>query len=350
MSIRRLSELGIVAFLVVAGPAYAAPSLAPAGAQQEEPLDQYRERFKAGMDHYKAGELAEAIGYWEPIYRELGDQKGYRLAYNLGVAYAELGDATRAAERLQSFVTQVDMRRGRSESLAVIVQKEEADARARIAGLTATKGRIQVDAGVPLRAVQVDASEPRLAGFVAWVSPGEHTITFAPGTADALAKRVTVRAGETVEVMPVAPASPPPPMAPSSPQATTGGSLAHATLAPGKPWIAAPALVRRETEHPFSPVLVAVSGTLALGAAIAAVPLENRAWELNKNYSSDLQRTMTISADNRQSFSDARAWAYGAVGAAIGLGVLTAGLATWYFFGASQREVVITPTGVGGRF
>ena len=36
--------------------------------------------------------LAEAVGYWEPIYRELGDEKGYRLAYDLGVVYQELGD------------------------------------------------------------------------------------------------------------------------------------------------------------------------------------------------------------------------------------------------------------------
>ena len=68
-------------------------------------MEQYRERFKQGMDRYKAGAPAEAIGYWEPIYRELGEQKGYRLAYNLGVAYAELGDATRAAERLESFLS-----------------------------------------------------------------------------------------------------------------------------------------------------------------------------------------------------------------------------------------------------
>jgi hypothetical protein len=345
MWIRRLSELGIVAVLVAAGEAHAAPPPAPAGSSQEEPLEQYRERFKAGMDHYRAGELAEAVGYWEPIYRELGEQKGYRLAYNLGVAYAELGDSTRAAERLQAFVAQVDARRGRAESLAVIVQKEEADARGRIASFAATKGRIQIEAGVPPRAVQVDAGEPRLAGFVAWVAPGEHTITFAPGTPDALAKHVTVRAGETVEVYPSAPAPSPPSSPPSQPPASTSGVLPGGTAPPP-----APSLVRRDTERPFSPALFAVSGTLALAAGIAAVPLEENAWALNSRLKNVFATNMSISPADRQSFSDARAWAYAAVGAAIGLGVLTAGLATWYFVGTSQRELVITPTAVSGRF
>jgi hypothetical protein len=348
MSIQRLSEIGIIAFLFLATPARAAPP-APPPASAEDPLGRYRERFKEGMDHYKAGELTEAIGYWEPIYRELGELKGYRLAYNLGVAYAELGDATHAAERLQAFVLQVDTRRARGEATATIVQKEDADARARIAGLIATKGRIDIEPGTPPRAVQVDASEPRLSGFTAWVSPGEHTLTFAPGTAEALARRVTVRAGETIEVVPMGPTTVPPPTpiasAPAAGTAALGGVAPRADAS-----FVAPALVRHETEHPFSPVLFAVSGTLALAAAIAAVPLENHAWELQNRYASEYQLTKAIAPENRQNFSDARAWAYGAVGAAVGLGALTASLAAWYFFGTSQREVLITPTAVGGRF
>jgi len=87
--------------------------LALAAPVNDDALAEYRERFKQGMDRYNQGAAAEAIGYWQPIYRELGEQKGYRLAYNLGVAYAELGDATKAAEHLQAFVTEVDARRAR---------------------------------------------------------------------------------------------------------------------------------------------------------------------------------------------------------------------------------------------
>jgi hypothetical protein len=345
MSIRRRSRLAVVAFLVVCGDALAAPQPgAPAPSSQEEPLEKYRERFKEGMDRYRAGELAEAIGYWEPIFRELGEQKGYRLAYNLGVAYAELGDATRAAERLQVFVTQVDARRSRGEGLATIVQKEEADARARIAGLVATKGRIQIDA-TPPRAVQIDANEPRLSGFVAWVSPGEHTVTFAPGTLDMQAKHVTVRAGDSIEVTPAQPAT-----APSAPTAPLPSTAAVGRPPPSaEPPLSSPLLMRRETEHPFSPALFAVSGGLAIAAAIAAVPLESHAWDLRDRLAAQ-QQGGPIGAGDRQSFDDARSWAYGAVGAGIALGALTAALAAWYFFGTSQREVVVTPASVGGRF
>jgi hypothetical protein len=161
---------------------------------------------------------------------------------------------------------------------------------------------------------------------------------------------VVVRAGETVEVVP-GPSPPPAPGPPLTVPAAPGGSLGPNASAPqsggGQ---RAPALVRRETEHPFSPTLFAISGTLALAAGIAAVPLENHAWELNRTDQAQWANGKTITAEDRQNFSDARAWAYGAVGAAIGLGLLTAGLATWYFFGTSQREVVITSTGVGGRF
>jgi hypothetical protein len=157
MWIRRLSELAITATLVAsASTAHAAP---PPATSMDDPMDQYRERFKLGMDRYRAGAVAEAIGHWEPIYRELGEQKGYRLAYDLGVAYEELGDATRAAERLRSFLAEVDARRARGDTVPALVIKDETDARTRVAGLVATKGRIHVDGGPQPRAAQVDASE-----------------------------------------------------------------------------------------------------------------------------------------------------------------------------------------------
>jgi hypothetical protein len=328
---------------VPAGPAAAPPSPGPAAtsssnaaptSSQDEPLEQYRERFKQGMDRYRAGALTEAIGYWEPIYRELGDQKGYRLAYNLGVAYAELGDATRAAERLQSFLAETEARRTRGDELAPIVLKEEADARARVAVLAATKGRIQVEAGTPVRAVQIDAGEPRLAGFVAWVMPGEHVITFGPGTPEAQAERVTVQAGETVEV--------PPPPEPNPPQPPTKN--------PRRIEPSPPPVVRQERDRPFSFALVGLSGTLAVAAGVTSVLLENQAFHLNDEYNSELQGTRTISQDHRSKYNSARTLAYGAVGTAAGLGVLTAALATWYFFGGSERDVILTPGGIAGRF
>jgi hypothetical protein len=334
---RRRFELALVAcFALVAVDARAVP---PPATSMDDPLAQYRERFKQGMDRYRAGAPAEAVGYWEPIYRELGEQKGYRLAYNLGVAYAELGDATRAAERLGSFLGEVDARRTRGETIASIVTKEEGDARERVAGLVATKGRIHVEAGTPPRAAQVDASEPRLAGFVAWVTPGEHAIVFAPGTADQETRTVTVHAGEMLDVAP-SPAAPPSLPQPSGPASATPAASALPLPAP-----APPRVVRHESQHPFSPGFVALSGGLALGAAITAIPLENHAWTLYDQYTGT-GRTTAAS----QSFYTARTWAYVTVGGAVGLAAATASLAAWYFLGASTREIVVTPAGVAGAF
>ncbi len=38
------------------------------------------------------------------------------------------------------------------------------------------------------------------------------------------------------------------------------------------------------------------------------------------------------------------------IGTTVGLGVVTAALASWYFLGSSEREVFVTPGGVAGRF
>jgi hypothetical protein len=339
MWIRRPSDLALVAcFVLGAANATAAPPQAAAG---DDPMAEYRGRFKQGMDRYKAGAAAEAIGYWEPIYRELGEQKGYRLAYNLGVAYEELGDATHAAERLQAFLSEVDARRARGEALATIVTKEESDARSRISGLVATKGRIQIQAGTPPHAVQVDASEPRLGGFVAWVTPGQHTVTFAPGTPEAETRTLDVHAGETLEVAPSPPA--PAPSASASGSASPPASVTAST-APLPP-LTEPTM-RHETERPFSPALLTLTGGLAVAAGVAAIPLEDHAWTLRNRYAAD----GTIVAADRQSFDSARTWAYVTVGGAIGLAAVTAGLAAWYFLGTSTREVVVTPAGVAGRF
>jgi hypothetical protein len=333
MWIRRLSELGLILGLGLASAsAIAAP---PAN---DDPFADYRERFKQGMDRYQAGAFTEAIGYWEPIYGELGEQRGYRLAYNLGVAYQELGDATRGAERLQSFLAQVETKRSHGDAQPAIVDKEESDARQRLAALTAAKGRIRADPGQPPRAVQVDAMAPRLTAFVAWVNPGQHSVTFAPGTPAAEARTVEVHAGELIEVAPSAPV----PSTTATPPSPTPAPTLPST-APGPDETAS---MHHETRRPFSPALLYVSGGLTIIAGVASIPLEASAWSMHDR---DVKES-PIPAVDSSAFYTARSWAYGMIGTTVGLSVLTASLATWYFLGSSEREVFVTPGGVAGRF
>jgi hypothetical protein len=329
MWIRRPFEFAVAAGLLLATRhANCAPSIDGDQAQAtDDPLATYRERFQRGMDRYQAGALAEAIGYWEPVYRELGEQKGYRLAYNLGVAYQELGDATRAAERIQSFLDEEAALRERGEDLPSIVGKESEDARLRIARLVATRARIHIEPGrVPLSA-RVDAGDPRLAGFVAWVSPGEHTVTFGDGTPDAETKTVHVRAGEMVEIAPTLPPAP---------------ALAPVPVAVNPPTpAAAPALATtRETHYPFPWQLIAVSGGAAVAAGIAAVPLYLYEGDLYTRYSQESPRPKSHS----DTYNGVRTLAYADVGGAIGFAMVTAGLAAWYFIGTNEREIQVTPT------
>jgi hypothetical protein len=328
MWLRRLSEHALLASLALAAPrAHATPRASAGGETPDDPLAAYRGQFKLGMERYNAGALAEAIGYWEPIYRELGDENGYRLAYDLGIAYQQLGDATRAAERLQAFLVEAEARRTRGEATAAIVEKEKSDARVRVDGLIATKGRVYVEAGSVPRSARLDASEPRLAGFVAWVAPGLHTVTFAAGTLDMETRIVHVEAGEIVEVAPK----------PQLPVDTT----------PEPPVLVlppAPLVEPREMHRPFAWPLIAITGGVAVVAGIAAVPLENTALSLFDRYQNERATTGTISQVHRDHYANTRTSAYAAVGGAIGFTVVTAGLAVWYFLGTSERDVIVRPT------
>jgi hypothetical protein len=344
MSTRRPFELAVLTVVVSIALASSSALGAPPGSLPDDQLSNYRERFKAGMDRYEAGAVSEAIGYWEPIYRQLGAQAGYRLAYNLGVAYSHLGDATRSAERLQAFLDEVDTRRARGQALGAVVAKEEADAHGRLADLTATKGRIRIPTSDPPVSVQVDASEPRTAGFVAWVQPGEHTVTFELQTSKSETRVVQAKAGELVEVQPPAPPTTPPAIAVPMPvpvPSPSGPSTPAPQLA-FEPTPSKPAEMYGR-KRPFSPLVLAVSAGLDVAAGIATIALESRALSLRDELTNTAASSGQISVDDRRRFDQQRSWAYAAIGGTAGLGVVTVGLVSWYFLGSSKHAVLIQP-------
>jgi hypothetical protein len=104
--------------------------------------------------------------------------------------------------------------------------------------------------------------------------------------------------------------------------------------------------MRHETVHPFPAALIFITGGLTVVAGVASIPLEASAWSTRNHALSE----SPIPASDSSSFYTARSWAYGMIGTTVGLGVVTAALASWYFMGTSEREVFVMPGGVAGHF
>jgi tetratricopeptide (TPR) repeat protein len=296
--------------------AASATSSAPARADAD--LEVFRERFRAGMEKYKAGQLADAIVEWEAIYRELGPARGYRLAFNLGRAYDAYGDSTRAAERFEAYLAEVEARRSSGQELEALVLKQEADAKERLGELARVKGRVKTAARRPT-AVQIDSGEPRLSGFTAYVAPGDHRVTFEPGAPSARVVTVRVLAGEEAVVTdPGPPEAPPPP--------------------PRAPTVVV-------TDRPFPAWVLYATGGAAVASVVLPVLTYDRALTLRDRH--DASADLTERASLADDYSTAKTNAYVSLAIPIALGSATAALAAWYFAGGREREVpkvVAAPT------
>jgi hypothetical protein len=314
-------------------------------AHADDPMTEFRDRFAKGMAHYKAGRVTEAVGFWEPIYRELGPEKGYRLAFNLGVAYDALTDATRAAERFEAFLAEVEARRTRGETIEPLVAKEEKEAKEKLAHVASTHGRIRVKAGRDPIAAQIDAGEPRLAGYLVYVKPGAHTVTFAPGAKEAEKKDVTVAAGELVEV---APTPPPPPVEPPKPKPVDKVEPPPDLVKPKPPPPKPPPRVVVTREPPFPAAVVFVGAGISLATVIVPVLTYGEA-------ASQREAALTISDPQKQgeaqaAYDSQRALAYATLVIPIALGTITAGLAIAYFAGTKEKQTLLDASALRFRF
>ncbi len=289
---------------------------APTGSEIEDPeMQLYRERFKQGLDRYEANDVAGALSYWEPLYRDLGPSRGYRVGYNLARAYEVFGDATRAAERYESFLDEVKQRRAKGQPLDDDAIADEAKATARLDELTKTRGRIHVAPTDPPASVRIDQSEPRLAGFVAYVAPGKHEIVFAPGSASERAMHVEVQAGQIVELALPEKEESAPPKLPSTPLA-----------------------FRETAKPPFSPNVLWIAGaaTLLVGGGVTGAAYGNAIATYDRYHSQT-----SISSSQVSDYETARTWAYAswAVPAALALGTVV--LVVWYATGTKRTKVPI---------
>ena len=306
MSIRRRSSQAFVALTI------ALASSHPAFAD-DDGLEPYRDRFRLGMEKYKAGAMGEAIRVWGAIYEELGPHRGYRLAFDLGRAHDANGEATRAAERYTSFLDEVTRRRAALEPIEPLVEREEAQAADRLRELNRTHGRIQVSPGPGGELTQVDDADPRLGAFTAYVAPGAHVVVFRAGRTEAEKVDVTVGADELVTA------------APSTPPVVAVPPPVERSFVP----------TVRERKPPFSPVLIYTAAGVTVASILAPALGYSRANTLYDRY----QGLSNITPQEASASNTARTTAYALLALPIGFGAITTGLTVWYFTGGKQRDV-----------
>lgn len=162
----------------------------PARPAQGTGID-YNAVFEKGLDAFDAGNTVAAIEIWERLLATLGEERGYKVCYNLGLAYQKLGDATHAIERMESFANR-----------AAKDDERQKDALERVRAMKASLGALHVAASPEgqVALVRVGAAEARPAGFLVYLAPGEHEVELYTGTARARRVRVTLVAGMTKEL------------------------------------------------------------------------------------------------------------------------------------------------------
>ncbi|MBX3233303.1 MAG: tetratricopeptide repeat-containing protein [Labilithrix sp.] len=197
---------------------------AAARANEPPPTPEHEAVFRAGMEQYEKGNRPAAIATWENLLATLGEGRGYKILYNLGVAYQASGDVTRAIERYRAFVAQVKRRENVGKDLVA----RSADATTRLEQLESTHGAVDVRApkSGPIVLTRVGTSEPRPAGYVVWLAPGTHAIEVNVGTQKIERREVIVEKGKTVVVdtSPPEEPAPPPPAPPPEPPPPRGVS------------------------------------------------------------------------------------------------------------------------------
>jgi hypothetical protein len=342
---RERASIGALALALTLGARSAAAQTPPAPVMPPPPANfapavdaekaRIRERFRLGMAKYQEQAYREAIGYWDAIYREMGPREGYRVSFNLARAYEKFSDSTRAAERYEAFLAEVELRRQEGKELEPIVEKEEKEALERLAELRALKGRVRVRAGAQPMEAKIDDTERRAAGFVAYVAPGPHVVVFVRGSELVAKREVAVNAGEVIDVDP--PALPAPP----------GERLQ----------------TRREVAHPFAPAVLYVAGAATLASVVVPVAMYASALSIKRKHDALLDAAgqtndMATAKGYENDYLTTRTTAYATVAIPASLAAITGGLVAWYFLGKKEHELVVRPVptqgglglGASGRF
>lgn len=305
----RVATLATCALAALAVPG-AARARQPDGPPSSSSSTEHETALKTGLDEYGRGNYVAAIATWESLLATIGEERGYKVLYNLGLSYQQIGDVTHAIERYRSFVKQVAVRPYADRDL---VHRSE-DAAKRISDLESSHGAVFVKpparGGVVL--TRVGTAEPRAAGYVVWLAPGTHSVELFVGTRHAKTVRVEIVRGATVPIDTTPPAEPLAPAGPS-PAAREGsgsgaGGQASSTASGGSSG--------RTTWLVVGSVVTAASFALPLGLLAVAGGKKDDAEALGTGH--------TGYADARSSYESARTAYYVSYALPAALGLTTA--------------------------
>jgi hypothetical protein len=192
----------------------------------------YAAAMRSASESYDRGDKLGAIAIWERMLGSLGEEKGWKVLYNLGIAYQDVGDATHAVERLDAFVRRTDAMQGND------LEERRRDAVERLKAIRSSHGAVRVvpPSSGAVVLVRVGNEPPRPAGFVVYLAPGEHVFELHAGTANAKQARVRAVAGSTTDLnVPDLAAKSPEPKASEFPTAWLVGGAALTTAAAALP-------------------------------------------------------------------------------------------------------------------
>ena len=212
-------------------------TLAIRGAAQDE--SEQDRQFATGLALYEDGEHLEAAKVWEELLVDMGPDRGWKLNYNLGLAYHAASNMTLAVERFNAFTARVA---AEVEALPPTVEQRREDAAAKVKAIELSYGAVVFNSSAAAVTVSIDGGPPRRAGFTAYLPPGAHNIIIAKGTATRTAS-IDVKAArrvivDTSDPTPPTPTPDPPPVrVPPIPTA-----LPTTTVAPPLPPPAFPTL------------------------------------------------------------------------------------------------------------
>lgn len=256
------SSVVLAAVLMVLVSLESEPARAQPSPQAKAPVDSDQQALNAqAAKRFADKDYPGAIAIWENLLTSLGEARGYRIFYSLGLAFEAMGDVTRAIQRYESFLGNVPS--GEADKLSAHVD----DAKARVAKLKSSHGELRVRASDHVVLVRVGQSEPRPAGFSVWLSPGNHVIEMGVGTVESHKVEVTIRAGQAEEI--AAAPDPKPSIAPppsSSAQPTSP-----------KPADSAPKVVPPKKEGSFPTALVILGVAATAGSFALPIVLHSSA-------------------------------------------------------------------------